>query len=584
MVFFCDIKHDVIKNVVDRVRDSDRDKKKHIKESNMGLSTDAILAIVMPLLGGLGLFLYGMTVMSEGLEKSAGNKLEKIIEKLSGNVFKGVLMGALVTVVIQSSSATTVMVVGFVNAGIMNLTQAIGVIMGANIGTTITAQLVSINLTMLAPIAIAIGVGIKLFSKKNKTIILGEIILGFGILFLGMELMKDALKPLREYEGFVTMIQSIGAGTLLGAIKGFLLGLLVTAVVQSSSATTGIMVALASTGALPIEAAFPMLLGTNVGTCVTALLSSISANRTAKRAAVMHLMFNLLGTLIFFAFFSKLTIYIVTSLGDDPARQLANAHTFFNVVNTIILLPFASLIVKSVNIIIPITQEEKEATTFGIKYLDERILETPTIALGQVVKEVLHMGNLAKMSLDSAVSALKNNDQKGIEKTFKIEKTINSLEREISEYLIKLSNTAIDNDDRKVLDGLFSTINDLERVGDHAENIAELALYKIDNNVHFSDKAVLELDDMVSKVFEAYDLSLEAMKEENRYKAQKVIEIEGVVDEMEKTLRKKHIARLNEGRCETSSGIIFLDMLSNLERISDHSSNIALAVLDVSEH
>lgn len=550
----------------------------------MDFSLDTILAIIMPLLGGLGLFLYGMTVMSEGLEKSAGNKLEKIIEKLSGNVFKGVLMGALVTVIIQSSSATTVMVVGFVNAGIMNLTQAIGVIMGANIGTTITAQLVSIDLTMLAPVAIAIGVGIKLFSKKNKRIILGEIILGFGILFLGMELMKDALKPLREYEGFVLMIKSIGAGTLLGTIKGFLLGLLVTAVVQSSSATTGIMVALASTGALPIEAAFPMLLGTNVGTCVTALLSSIGANRTAKRAAVMHLLFNLLGTMIFFVFFSKLTIHIVTSLGDDPARQLANAHTFFNVLNTIILLPFAGLIVKSVNLLIPITQEEKEATTFGVKYLDERILETPTIALGQVVKEVLHMGNLAKMSLDSAIGALKNNDQKGIEKTFKIEKTINTLEREISEYLIKLSNTPIDNDDRKILDGLFSTINDIERVGDHADNIAELALYKIDNNVHFSDKAVLELDEMVAKVFEAYDLALEAMKEENRYKAQKVIEVEGVVDEMEKTLRKKHITRLNEGRCEMSSGIIFLDMLSNLERISDHSSNIALAVLDVSEH
>jgi phosphate:Na+ symporter len=252
--------------------------------------------------------------------------------------------------------------------------------------------------------------------------------------------------------------------------------------------------------------------------------------------------------------------------------------------NTLILLPFAGLIVKSVNILIPITQEEKEATTYGIKYLDERILETPTIALGQVVKEVLHMGNLAKISLESAIYALKNNDQKSIEKTFKIEKTINTLEREISEYLIKLSNTSIDNDDRKIIDGLFSTINDIERVGDHADNIAELALYKIDNTVHFSDKAVVELDEMTLKVIEAYELSLEAMKEENRYKAQKVVEIEGVVDEMEKTLRKKHITRLNEGRCETSSGIIFLDMLSNLERISDHSSNIALAVLDVSEH
>lgn len=550
----------------------------------MGIFTKEMIAIIMPLLGGLGLFLYGMTVMSEGLEKSAGNKLEKIIEKLSGNVFKGVLMGALVTVVIQSSSATTVMVVGFVNAGVMNLSQAIGVIMGANIGTTITAQLVSINLTMLAPIAIAVGVGIKLFSKKNKTVILGEIILGFGILFLGMELMKEALSPLKEYEGFKSMITSIGTGSFMSTLKGFLIGLGVTAIVQSSSATTGIMVALASTGALPIEAAFPMLLGTNVGTCVTALLSSISANRTAKRAAVMHLMFNMIGTVIFILFLSSVTVRLVTASSDDPARQLANAHTLFNVVNTILLLPFASLIVKSVSLIIPVTSEEKEATTFGIKYLDERILETPTIALGQVVKEVLHMGNVAKMSLESAIKAIKENDQKSVEKTFKIEKTVNSLEREISEYLVKLSNKSIDNDDRMIIDGLFSTINDIERVGDHADNIAELALFKIDNNVVFSEKAVIEMEDMVGRVMESYELALEALKNKSRYTAQKVIEIEGVVDEMEKRLRKKHITRLNEGRCETSSGIIFLDMLSNLERISDHSSNIALAVLDVSQH
>jgi len=549
----------------------------------MGLSFNDWMELLIPLLGGLGLFLYGMTVMSEGLEKSAGNKLEKIIEKLSSNIFKGVFVGAIVTMIIQSSSATTVMVVGFVNAGIMNLTQAIGIIMGANIGTTITAQLVSIDISALAPIAIALGVGIKLFSKKNKQIIIGEIILGFGILFLGMELMKDALKPLRELPAFIDMITSIGAGSLLGTIKGFLIGLIVTAIVQSSSATTGIMVALALAGVLPIESAFPILLGTNVGTCVTALLSSISANRTAKRAALMHLLFNIIGTIIFITFFSKITIAIVSGMSDDPARQLANAHTLFNVVNTILLLPFAGLIVKAVSVILPTTPEEKEASTFGVKYLDDRILETPTIALGQAMKEVLHMGNLAKLSYESAIQAIRDNDMKSVEKTFKIEKTINILEREISDYLIKLSNTAIDNDDRKVIDGLFSTVNDIERVGDHADNIAELALYKIDNNVNFSEKAILELEEMVGKVTESYDLALQSMKEESRHHAQRVIEIEGVVDEMEKTLRKKHITRLNEGRCDTSSGIIFLDMLSNLERISDHSSNIALAVLDVAE-
>lgn len=549
----------------------------------MGLSFNDWMELLIPLLGGLGLFLYGMTVMSEGLEKSAGNKLEKIIEKLSSNIFKGVFVGAIVTMIVQSSSATTVMVVGFVNAGIMNLTQAIGIIMGANIGTTITAQLVSIDISALAPIAIALGVGIKLFSKKNKQIIIGEIILGFGILFLGMELMKDALKPLRELPAFIDMISGIGAGTLMGTIKGFMIGLIVTAIVQSSSATTGIMVALALAGVLPIESAFPILLGTNVGTCVTALLSSISANRTAKRAALMHLLFNVIGTIIFITFFSKITIAIVSGISDDPARQLANAHTLFNVVNTILLLPFAGLIVKAVSVILPTTPDEKEASTFGVKYLDDRILETPTIALGQAMKEVLHMGKLAKLSYESAIQAIRDNDMKSVEKTFKIEKTINILEREISDYLIKLSNTAIDNDDRKIIDGLFSTVNDIERVGDHADNIAELALYKIDNNVSFSEKAILELEEMVGKVTESYDLALQAMKEESRHHAQRVIEIEGVVDEMEKTLRKKHITRLNEGRCDTSSGIIFLDMLSNLERISDHSSNIALAVLDVAE-
>ncbi|GAU77675.1 Na/Pi cotransporter family protein [Fusibacter sp. 3D3] len=545
------------------------------------ISSKEIMEILFPLLGGLGLFLYGMTIMSEGLEKSAGNKLEKIIEKISGNIVVGVFAGALVTVIVQSSSATTVMVVGFVNAGIMNLTQAIGLIMGANIGTTITAQLVSIELTALAPIAIAIGTGVKLFSKNNKSIVLGEIVLGFGILFLGMDLMKEAMAPLKTYQGFNDMIVSFGTGGLWGTIKGFFAGFLITAIVQSSSATTGILVALAGTGVLPIEAAFPVLLGTNVGTCVTALISSISANRTAKRAAVMHLLFNVVGTIIFIIFFSHITVSLVKSISTDAARQLANAHTFFNIMNTLLLLPFAGLIVKAVEKLIPESQEERDFVVMGVKYLDDRILETPSIALGQVIKEVLHMGNLAMLSFDSAAEAVQANSQKLVDKTFRIEKTINALEREISNYLVKLSNTAIGDDDRKLLDGLFSTVNDIERVGDHADNLAELALFKIENNIEFSDKAVLELEEMVCKVRSGFELSLSAMKDTDFKEAQEVIELEGEIDLMEKTLRKTHIRRLNEGRCETNAGIIFLDIISNLERISDHSSNIALAVMDI---
>ena len=545
------------------------------------LSSKELWGILIPLLGGLGLFLYGMNIMSAGLEKTAGNKLEKIIEKISGNIIVGVIAGAIVTVIVQSSSATTVMVVGFVNAGIMNLTQAIGLIMGANIGTTVTAQLVSIKLTALAPVAIAIGTAIKLFSKKNKTRDLGEVILGFGILFLGMDIMKDAMAPLKGYEGFTNLISDISHGGIWGLIEGFFLGFLVTAVVQSSSATTGILVALALAGALPIQAAFPVLLGTNVGTCVTAMISSIGASRTAKRAALMHLLFNVIGTIIFVLFFSKLTINVVTSMSDDPARQLANAHTFFNVVNTLILLPFAGLIVKVVGIILPETEDERDEMMFGVKYLDDRILETPSIALGQVVKEVLHMGNLAKLSLESATDAVQTNNQKLVEKTFKIEKTINALEHEISSFLVKLSNSEIGEDDRKLIDGLFNTINDIERVGDHADNLAELAFYKIENDVNFSEKAVIELDDMMSKVKSSYELALNSMKNADTKIAQTVIEIEGQVDLMEKNLRKTHIRRLNEGRCETNAGIIFLDIISNLERVSDHASNIANAVIDL---
>lgn len=549
----------------------------------MGFEFKELMEIILPLFAGLGLFLYGMTIMSDGLEKSAGNKLEKIIEKVSGNIFKGIFFGALVTCVVQSSSATTVMVVGFVNAGIMNLTQAIGIIMGANIGTTITAQMVSIDVSMLAPIAIVTGMAIKMFCKGRKQLVFGEILLGFGILFFGMDVMKEAMAPLKENDAFRNMILSIGSGTWIGTLKGFLLGLTITAVVQSSSATTAILVALAIEGSLPIEAAFPILLGTNVGTCVTAMLSSISANRTAKRAALMHLLFNVFGTVIFIIFFQSLTIKAVSTISVHPERQLANAHTLFNVANTILLLPFAGLIVKLVNILLPTTEEEKVSKMYEVKHLDERILETPSIAIGQVIKAVEQMGDLAKLSLDSATNAVLNSDEKAAANTFKLEKKINTLEREISEFLVKLSNTAIDTNDRMLIDSMFNTINDIERVGDHADNIAELATYKIENKVTFSESAVNEILEMIGKVKEAYEYSILALVNLDMHKAKRAVELEGVVDEMEKVLRKKHIARLNEGRCETSSGIIFLDLLSNLERVSDHASNIAQAAMDTKQ-
>ncbi|MGB3367304.1 MAG: Na/Pi cotransporter family protein [Acidaminobacteraceae bacterium] len=545
------------------------------------MSNGAILSIAMELFGGLGLFLYGMTTMSEGLEKAAGNKMKQIIEVLTKNRFIAVIVGALVTMIVQSSSATTVMVVGFVNAGIMNLTQAIGIIMGANIGTTVTAQLVSINLTALAPTAIAIGVGLKMFSKSSQTKRYADILIGFGILFMGMDVMKHAMQPLREFEGFTNLLLSFGSGNILDTIFAIFTGFAITAIVQSSSATTGILVALAASGLLDIESAFPVLLGTNVGTCVTAMISSVGASKTAKRAALMHLLFNVLGTLVFVVLLAGPTIWAVKEMGSDPARQLANAHTIFNIANTLIMLPFAGLIVKAVQIMIPDTGDEEKAPELGVKYLDDRILETPSIAILQVSREILHMGNIAKKSYNNSIDAFLKGKAEAAQETFKLEKVVNYLEREITDFLIKLSNTnSITDTDRELIDGLFSTINDIERVGDHADNLAELAIEKIERGLYFSDMALDELANMSDKVIKSYSEALTSLQENNAETARDVIEREGQIDLMEKTLRKKHIKRLNDGKCKADSGVIFLDIISNLERIGDHSSNIAYAVLD----
>ncbi|MBF8984046.1 Na/Pi cotransporter family protein [Lutibacter sp. B2] len=538
------------------------------------------MKILFELLGGLGLFLYGMTIMGDGLEKSAGDKMKKIIEVLTSNRFVAVGLGALVTMIIQSSSATTVMVVGFVNAGIMNLVQATGVIMGANIGTTITAQVASLELNEIVPIVVGLSVGVWMFTSNKRVKNIAEVFIGFGILFIGMDFMKNAVRPLREYEGFTTMLRSFGDPTFIDSLKAIFAGFFITAIVQSSSATTGILIALASEGLLPIEASLPILFGTNIGTCVTAMLSSIGANKTAKRAALIHFIFNVTGTIIFILFFKNLTINFVVSVSKgDPARQLANAHTLFNIVNTLMLLPFITPLVKLANKIIPIEESEKIKQR-GIQYLDDRMLETPTIAIVQVKKEVINMANVALESYQKSMEAFFEKSESAAKETFKIEKVINSMQREISEYLIKLSNTTLAGRHREVVDGLFNTINDIERVGDHADNLAEQAMYRIDNKLEFSKLATEELQGMYDKVMKAYNKSIIALKEDDLRAAKKVLETEGEIDYMEKALRATHIERLNKQQCVLSSGIIFLDIISNLERIGDHSSNIALAVID----
>ena len=533
------------------------------------------IGIVLGLLAGLGLFLYGMNLMGNGLQKAAGDRLKKIIELLTSNRFIAVLVGIFVTGVIQSSSATTVMVVGFVNAGIMQLNQAIGVIMGANVGTTVTAQLVSFNLEAIAPVAVGIGVIIHMVTKSEKLKSYAEILIGFGILFVGMTYMKDAMSPLREVQAFKDMLVNFGHNPILGILMGFTLTLLV----QSSSASIGILLALASQGMLPLESALPILYGDNIGTCTTALISSIGASKNAQRAAVMHLTFNIIGTLIFALILNRPIMMVVTSI--DPtniARQIANAHTLFNITNVIIQFPFAGLIVKIAERLIPEKPEELELKTTS--FIDLRMLNTPSIALKNTIKECLHMGNKAKYSLENSMIALIDKDRDAAFRTFDTEKEINQLERDILEYLIQLSNAAISGEDRAIVDELFNTINDIERVGDHADNIAELSMYFIEKDLTFSEESIKDINTMYEKVMKTYEMSLQSMREGSSELALKVVKMEEQVDIIERSCRSAHIYRLNNSMCNPEAGIIFLDLLSNLERISDHASNIAKAVID----
>ncbi|MBN6022631.1 Na/Pi cotransporter family protein [Clostridioides difficile] len=533
--------------------------------------------IIISLMGGLGLFLYGMNLMGEGLQKSAGTKLKKIIKLLTSNLFMGVLVGTGVTAVIQSSSATTVMVVGFVNAGIMTLKQAIGVIMGANIGTTVTAQLVSFDLTGMAPVALGVGIILYLFGNKPRIKNIAEILIGFGILFTGMDFMKMAVEPLRDYQGFTDLLVTFGRYPLLGLLLGF--G--ITAIIQSSSASMGMLVALAAEGLVPLSAALSILYGQNIGTCVTSLLSSIGANKNARRAAMMHLIFNVLGTVIFLIFLNKPVVSMVTSW--DPsnvARQIANTHTLFNIISVLILLPFTNLIIKLAIKLVPDRAGDiDEDETKTIKYIDDRMIETPSIALANTIKEALRMGEKAKESLNASMEALVEHSTEKIDKTYRRERLINDLQKAILNYLLKLSKAPLDDDSREVVDTLFNTVNDIERIGDHAKNIAELSQVAIDSNISFSEEGQSELDVMYNRVVSAYTYALESMRTDNVDLACKVIKIEEQVDIMEKSCRANHMYRLNNNLCSIENGVIYLDVISNLERISDHAVNIAQQVI-----
>ncbi|MGN0465467.1 MAG: Na/Pi cotransporter family protein [Lachnospiraceae bacterium] len=533
-------------------------------------------------IGGLGMFLYGMNIMADGLQKSAGNKMKQLLGYLTNNKLLGVLIGALVTAIIQSSSATTVMVVGFVNAGILTLTQAAGVIMGANVGTTITAWLVSasewgafLKPEFIAPLILGIGAFALLFVKGKRIKQVAEIAIGFGILFIGLSSMSAAVSMYRESPIFAKAFSTLGANPILGIITGAV----VTAIIQSSSASVGILQTLALNGIVNWRSAIFITLGQNIGTCVTALLSSAGANKTAKRAAIIHLLFNVSGAIIFGVI---MTIFFFVNpnmaAANISSTQISIFHTIFNVSNTVILFPFVGILVKLSYLFIKgeDSNEEEEEDQVVLKHLDDRILEAPTFAVESAIKEVVHMGEIVLENVDLAVKevCLPKPEQKKIDIVLKREGTINNMEKIITEYLVKISRLSLTEQQNTVINNLFYTVSDIERIGDHAENLAEFAQTRLNHEIVFSEGAMRELAQISEKVESALENAMMARTTEDMKYVRKVIQLEDEVDELEEVLREKHIARLSKGECTSETGVIFLDVLSNLERISDHAINI----------
>lgn len=542
-------------------------------------------SIVIPFIGGLAMFIYGMNIMADGLQHAAGSKMKKILEVLTQNKLMGIALGALVTAIIQSSSATTVMVVGFVNAGLMNLTQAISVIMGANIGTTITGWLVSagewakmFSPATLAPIAVMLGVIITLVGKKQHSKDVAGIILGFGILFIGMNTMSDSVYPLRESEVFKTAFISMGSNPFLG----ILVGAAVTAIIQSSSASQGILLSLASAGLVPTNAAVFIIMGQNIGTCVTAILSSVGANKNAKCVGTMHLTFNIIGTAIFSILAMILFARLNPSYGEGiiTMTQISFIHTVFNVGTTLILMPFSSYIIKFAMKVNGLSAVETRSDEADLVHLDKRMMSTPSVAVEGAKLETVRLGRIARENLSLALETLSNHDEEKMAEVKRREFVIDKLCDNISKYLIDLCMLHLSDKDNEMVTSLLNTVSDMERVGDHAENIVELAEEMKQEGVSFSETALGELHEMSTATLSGYDNAIKALELDDITYAVKTSFLEDQVDTMEKKLRAGHIERLSNAECSVNAGIHFIDLLGNLERVSDHAMNIAQVVLN----
>ena len=540
--------------------------------------------------GGLGMFLYGMNIMADGMQKTAGGKMKQFLGMLTNNRVMGVALGALITAIIQSSGATTVMVVGFVSAGVLTLSQAVGVIMGANIGTTITAWIVSMSQLgeafevmkpeFYAPLIIGIGALLMVFTKSQKKKQVGEICVGLGLLFVGLSFMSSSISPCTDAPIFAKAFAVLGSNPILG----MLIGLLVTALLQSSSASVGILQTLALNGIVTTNAAIYITLGQNIGSCVTALISSIGGSRTAKRAACIHLSFNIIGSLLFGIV--GMVIFIISPAiahSNINAVQISMFHTVFNLTNTVLLFPFAEQLVKLSGLMVKEKAEDRgqeDEETLTLRHLDKRIFESPAFALETAASEVIHMGELTLSNLERTMDALEKRDDREIEQVYEVEKTIDRMEKMLTDYLIKVDNLSLNEHQKLIVANLFYSVSDIERVGDHCENMAELAQSMVKDGTSFTDTALEDLKTMSGVVVESFRSAIEARRSGNMDAVRRVSQLEDEADSLEEELREKHIERLSSGKCSTSVGIIFLDLLTNLERVSDHAYNLAGYVKD----
>ena len=533
------------------------------------------VANILSMAGGLGLFLFGIRTMGDGLENAAGAKLKRMLEVLTGNRFLAVLVGFVVTAIIQSSTATTVMVVGFVNAGMMSLAQAVGVIMGANIGTTVTSLLIALNFSSVAAAAVLVGVILMLASKKTVGKNLGAIFTGFGLLFLGIDMMSDSMAPLRDSAGFMNFIVTVSESPLR-PLFGIILGIVMTAVLQSSSASVGVLQTLAMQGLVPLKFSVFVLFGQNIGTCLTALFSTVGAKKNSKRAAVIHLLFNLIGTGIFILI-ALLTPYVewIEKLSPDPMAQIAISHIVFNIVSTVVMFPFAKVLVKLSCLLVP--GKDDSESEMHCKFIDDRLLNTPPFAVMQVSKEVARMAKLARDNFETSAHALINRSDKDLDKVMENEEIINYLNHHITSYLVKLNALDITDSDSDYIARVFHAINDIERVGDHAINLAEAAQHNIGEGLKFSDPAREELNQLCGSVVTLLERSMTAFDNQSLSddEAKELSDLEEHIDDLTLECQDSHIFRLNRKECNTEAGMLYLNTITDFERVGDHAINIA---------